>query len=213
MRATKRRQIGNCELYHGDCLTMLNQLQPLRYTIVTDPPYGIKQHHGNGSGTRERFKNEPQWDNNRPDIKPLLDFIDYAIVWGGNYFDLPPSRKYIVWDKGTNYRNNCFATCELAWCSWDGNAKIISYNHTAFGKGEFSLRKKVHPAQKPVAVMEFCLQQLPDSPFPILDPFMGSGTTAVAMIKSNMQRKFIGIEKEKKYFDQAVKRIRDAYKE
>jgi site-specific DNA-methyltransferase (adenine-specific)/modification methylase len=99
----------------------------------------------------------------------------------------------------------------MAWCSWDGNAKLMSYNHTAPGHGEFAIKKKIHPAQKPVAVMEFCLNQLPESKFPILDPFMGSGTTAVAMIGLAMQRKFIGIEKEKKYFEMAVKRIREAH--
>ena len=77
-------------------------------------------------------------------------------------------------------------------------------------KGEFNLKHKIHPAQKPVAVMEYCLQQLPDSHVPILDPFMGSGTTAVAMIKLNMKRKFIGIEKEARYFEMAVERIREA---
>jgi site-specific DNA-methyltransferase (adenine-specific)/modification methylase len=110
----------------------------------------------------------------------------------------------------------------MAWCSWDGNAKLISYSHIAGFKdqkqnidikkyGEFKKTPKVHPAQKPVAVMEFCLKQLPDSTLPILDPFMGSGTTAVAMIELGMKRKFIGIEKEKKYFDIAVKRIREEY--
>jgi DNA modification methylase len=212
MRKIKKVEIGNCTLYEGDCWDVIETLKQVKFTIVSDPPYGIKMHRGNGKETRKRFKNDPKWDNEVPNLRPFLDIMDYAVFWGGNYFDLPPSRKYIVWDKGPCFRNNCFAACEIAWCSWDGNAKLISYNHVAIGRGEFVIKRKIHPAQKPVAVMEFCLNQLPESAFPILDPFMGSGTTAVAMIGLEMKRQFIGIEREKKYFEMAVNRIREAMK-
>jgi site-specific DNA-methyltransferase (adenine-specific) len=72
-------------------------------------------------------------------------------------------------------------------------------------------KDRVHPTQKPVGVMDWCLKQLPKETETILDPFMGSGTTGVACVK--LGRKFIGIELDPKYFDIACKRIEEAYKQ
>ena len=112
---------------------------------------------------------------------------DKAIVWGGNYFDLPCSRKFFVWDKGPCLAGRDFAECEQVWCSWDGNAKMFHRDPLASG----DYREKMHPTQKPLALMVWCINEAGD-PQTILDPFMGSGTTLRAA--KDLGRKAIGIE-------------------
>jgi hypothetical protein len=149
-----------------------------------------------------------RWDERAPSaalLQKLLGAARHHIIWGGNYFSLPPSRCFLVWDKGAGFRNRTFAEGELAWTSLDRNAKI--YTRDPLAAGDY--RGKEHPTQKPVALMQWCLEQLPEGCHTILDPFMGSGTTGVACAK--MGRKFIGIEREARYFDLACKRIADAY--
>jgi len=123
-----------------------------------------------------------------------------SIVWGGNYFDLPPMRGPLVWDKDNAGRD--FADFELAWTNLDQVARRIVCRPMNMDGG------KVHPTQKPTRVMEWCLGFLPEAET-ILDPFMGSGTTGVAC--ANLGRKFIGIELEERYFDIACERIAAAY--
>ncbi len=129
-------------------------------------------------------------------------------MFGGNYFSLPASRNFLVWDKGAGFKGRDFAECEMAWCSWDGNARILS--HDPLARGDYRNGNKEHPTQKPVAVMEWAIRHA-GSVTTILDPFMGSGTTGVACM--NLGRKFIGIEREVKYFDIACRRIEDAQRQ
>ncbi|MFZ9264856.1 MAG: DNA-methyltransferase, partial [Polynucleobacter sp.] len=124
-----------------------------------------------------------------------------AIIWGGNYFDLPPSQCFYIWDKQQPL-NFSLAMCEMAWTNKKGPAKMHRQSVLGYEKN--------HPTQKPVELMNFCIEQL-GMPEIILDPFMGSGTTGVAAIQ--MGRKFIGIEREPKYFDIACKRIEQASKQ
>ena len=120
------------------------------------------------------------------------------IIWGGNYFGLPPSRGFLVWDK-KQPENFSLAMCEMAWISRQQPAKMWRQSVLSY--------EKEHPTQKPVPLMEWCLGFVPDA-VTILDPFMGSGTTGVACV--NQSRRFIGIELEPKYFDIACKRIQAA---
>jgi site-specific DNA-methyltransferase (adenine-specific) len=122
-----------------------------------------------------------------------------TIAWGGNYLGLPPSRGWLVWVKIGALPS--FASVELAWTNIDMNAK-----HLARRCGPYGDVRVAHPTQKPVALMEWCLGFLPDSRL-ILDPFMGSGTTGVACVRTG--RAFIGIEKDPGYFDIACQRIAD----
>ena len=124
-------------------------------------------------------------------------------MWGGNYFTdvLPPSSKWLSWDKGQT--DFSLADFELAWCSFKGAARRITYSRSlAMQDG------KEHPTQKALEVMRWCILQLPEGCNTILDPFMGSGTTGVAAAK--LGRQFIGIEREPKYFDIACRRIQAA---
>jgi DNA modification methylase len=210
--------IGDATLYLGDCRDILPTLGKVD-AVVTDPPYGIKMANGfdgfggfGGFGAPiKRRQYEGKWDDARPDgelLRAVISAADKSIVWGGQYFAdmLPASGKWFWWDKCQTMPT--FGDGELAWTNLSGVApkKFVYSNNGLMAKE----RDRVHSTQKPVALMEWCLGFLPDART-ILDPFMGSGTTGVACAK--LDRKFIGIELEPKYFDIACKRIDDAYKQ
>lgn len=198
--------IGNATLYHGDCLEILPTL-PKVDAVVTDPPYGLgeKLHRpGPGKWSKLYGSGAPSWDKQiNPAVYAALEVGAEAIIWGGNYYDLPPRRGWLIWDKIV--REFSSGHCEMAWTTLDQPTRAFSYSH-----GQLATEGKVHPTQKPVPLMEWCLSFLPDSET-ILDPFMGSGTTGVACM--NLGRKFIGIEIERKYFDIACRRIEDAQRQ
>jgi DNA modification methylase len=200
-------QIGDATLYHGDCLEILPSL-PKVDAVVTDPPYGIAdrwagQQKGK-NGESILWDGDNEWDRETcPDLlAAAMALASRSIVWGGNYYPLPPSRGYLVWDKMQKFSN---ADSELAWCSWDQTPRTFRY-----ARAQLASEGKRHPTQKPLPLMLWCLDFLPKAQT-ILDPFMGSGTTGVAC--ANLGRKFIGIEIERKYFDIACERIDAAYRQ
>ena len=201
--------IGNATLYLGDCRDILPTL-PKVDAVITDPPYGIgassKKFINGTSKTQKNYYEDICWDTATPP-RELIDEVvakgEAVIVWGGNYFHLPPTRCFLVWDK--TIHGNSYADCELAWTNRNANARIKPLNMVAA-----NLDGRVHPTQKPVALMEWCIAQA-GNPQTILDPFMGSGTTGVAAM--NLGRSFSGIEREPKYFDIACRRIEDAQRQ
>jgi DNA modification methylase len=198
--------IGDCTLYHGDCREILPTLGKMD-AVVTDPPYGIGEDGGKFRGRlgqNIRVHQKLNWDSHRPS-KDIFDFIlqmsDHQIIWGGNYFAdmLPPSKGWLYWQK---LMGGDFSDGELAWTNRD--KALREFTCCPKGKGGD------HPTQKPIQLMQWCLNFLPKAET-ILDPFMGSGTTGVACV--NLNRKFIGIELEQSYFDIACRRIEQAYKQ
>lgn len=199
-------QIGDATLYLGDCMDILPTLDKVD-AVITDPPYGI----GADSHAGKKENGWTQWDVSGWDKqKPLSNLIKkviskgkVSIVWGGNYFtdSLPPSMQWFVWDKGQ--RGFSLADCEFAWSSQNNAARVFDY-----ARAQALQDGKQHPTQKPLALMKWCIEQCKNNPQTILDPFMGSGTTGVAAIQ--MGRKFIGIEREERYFDIACERISNA---
>ncbi|CAB4171403.1 DNA methylase N-4/N-6 [uncultured Caudovirales phage] len=198
--------IGNATLYLGDCLEILPTLEKVD-AVITDPPYGIariwskgSERHGWTKANAEAIiRNE--WDDKPLDaaaIDALLVAGDQHIIWGGNYFPLPQSRCWLVWNKPE--RGFSLAEAELAWTSFDAVVRVFDGNR--------SEPDRVHPTQKPVALMRWCVAKTTGD---VLDPFMGSGTTGVACM--NLGRKFIGIEIEPKYFDIACERIENAQRQ
>lgn len=221
--------IGRATLYNADCREILPTLGKVD-AVVTDPPYGINADKAAKSAAELRKANEAKplgqrskagrgwadygetnWDAARPD-RDLMQLVlaagKHSIVWGGNYFpDVLPSNplaKWLVWDKGQE--GFSLADCEFAWCSFEGAIRRKLYPRAlALQDG------KEHPTQKALAVMLWCIDQLPKGCETIADPFLGSGTTGVAAVQ--MGRNFIGIEREPKYFDIACKRIEDAQRQ
>ena len=190
--------IGAATLYCGDCREVLPTL-PKVDACITDPPYGIGIAANPVRQMHERF----DWDAATPDESVLSAVIQagaVAVVWGGNYFALPPSQCFLVWDK-VQPQDFSLAMCEQAWTNKKGPAKLYRQSVLSY--------RKEHPTQKPVELMKWCIEQAAVPPRgTILDPFMGSGTTGVAAVQ--MGRRFIGIEREPKYFDVACRRIEDA---
>jgi DNA modification methylase len=200
-------QIGDCTLYLGDCLEIMPTLGPVD-AVVTDPPYGLGKDGqklttgGHGGRKAHEFKG---WDACRPS-RDLFDALRAAstdqVIWGGNYFAdmLPATGKWLVWDKGQRISQS---DGELAYTSRPGALRIFTQNRVAL-----LIEGAQHPTQKPIEIMVWSVQQLPDART-ILDPFMGSGTTGVACAK--LGRSFIGIEIDEGYFNIACERIRKAY--
>lgn len=207
--------IGNATLYCGDCSEILPQLEPADL-LLTDPPYGIdaanykraNTQHGKSMAICKDYGVDG-WDKEKPPAELFLLLATKAkeqIIWGGNYFGLPASRCWLVWDKDNGA--NMYADCELAWTNLRQAVRIKKYKWQGMLQENMKNKEiRVHPTQKPVPVMEWCLYFVPDA-VTVLDPFMGSGTTGVAC--HNMGKCFIGIEREQKYFDIACKRIEQA---
>ena len=193
--------IGDATLYLGDCREILPTLGKVD-AVVTDPPYGIGITKSNRLAV-SRGLGGKSWDDEAADMAWLLPMNVPSIVWGGNYFPLPPTRSMLVWDKNNSGRD--FADVELAWTNLDMVARRIVFRPMNMDGG------KEHPTQKPIEVMRWCIGFLPDHLSLILDPFMGSGSTGVAAAK--LGRSFIGIEREPSYFDIACRRIDAAYKQ
>jgi DNA modification methylase len=207
-------RIGGQLLIEGDSREVLAVL-PKVDACLTDPPFGIKRARGMGGGGRgfggvrgvdvSLGRYEGDWDDERPDadtIKAVIAAAPVHIVWGGQFFaDLLPARgKWLFWDKCQTMPS--YGDGELAWTSLPGDAvKQFTYSGNGLMAKE---RDRVHPTQKPLALMEWCLGFLPDART-ILDPFMGSGTTLAAC--QRLGRQGIGIELDPGYFDTACRRV------
>jgi len=198
MAILKEERIGGQRLILGDCLQVMPTLGRFD-AVVTDPPYGLAARLQGGTWGKKFAGADYDWDAAAPDAFFLRDDTP-AIVWGGNYMDLPPSRCWLVWHKRDAVRT--MADCELAWTSFDSNARLFDWTIAAT-----NAERVGHPTQKPVALMEWCLGFLPDAKT-ILDPFMGSGTTLVAC--QRMGRAGTGIELDPDYFEIACRRVDEA---
>lgn len=192
-------------LHLGDCVTILPTL-PRVDAIVTDPPYGIGFAAQPTRYQRANGMAKTEWDAIAPQeaVALALSRARNAIIWGGNYFTLPPSRGWLAWSKAGNAPS--MADLEMAWTSIDMNARSFEKSVKSASL-EKNLQTAAHPTQKPVALMEWSIGFLPDART-ICDPFMGSGTTGVAAVR--MGRRFVGIEIVPEYFDIACRRIADA---
>jgi DNA modification methylase len=197
----ERVEIGDAVLYCGDCLEILPTLTGVD-AVVTDPPYGIGVTRSNRLAV-SRGLDGNAWDDEPADLSWLLPMGVPSIVWGGNYFALPPTRCPLVWDKNNAGRG--FADFEMAWTNLDMVARRIVLRPMNMDGG------KLHPTQKPIDVMLWCLSFLPAHVRTVLDPYAGSGSTGVACAKRGLR--FVGIERERRFFEVACRRIEEAYKQ
>lgn len=202
-------QIGDATLYLGDCLEILPTLEKVD-AVVTDPPYGLGGlWNGGGGKGKSRWRFNPDeaksWDGATVSgVEQLCTLAQEVVIWGGNYYALPPSRCWLLWDKKQNDKWTT-GQAEMAWTNLDRPVRMFRLAQCEqANEGE-----KFHPTQKPLSLMQWCMKWL--KPGSVLDPFMGSGTTGVAC--ANLGRKFIGIEREPKYFDIACTRIENAQRQ
>lgn len=203
----------------ADCMDILKQLPDKSVDLVlTDPPYGIGISGPVGGGSvRGKVKDckKSDWDNAIPSkeyFEQIFRVSKNQIIWGGNYFieNLKNSRCFLVWYKRDGLPVRTFADAELAWTSFDKNAKVYNIRWDGFIR-DSKEPKELHPTQKPLKLFEMCIEDFTEENDLVLDCFSGSGTTAVAC--HNLKRRFICIEKDKDYYEASVKRLEEEQKQ
>lgn len=213
--------IGPCLLYYGDCREAIGGVKA--DALIADPPYGINLAKMVG-GHRQNYARW-RYEEVRADYYKIVGddqpfnpaaFLgfDKVILWGGNHFAsrLPDARCWLIWDKREGTTSDNQADCEMAWTNLPGPARLLRHLWRGMlrrGEEKASRQYRQHPTQKPIALMDWCIEQckLP-SGATICDPFMGSGTTGIAALRSGYQ--FIGYEIDKTHFDTACRRIEEA---
>ena len=191
---------GLISLYNEDCLQALKRYDDNAFDVaIVDPPYGI----GISSNPFRQKHEKCDWDNaipNKQYFDELMRVSKNQIIWGGNYFDLPPSQGFIIWDK-MQPQDFSSAMCEMAWMSFQKPAKIFR-KHVVTAEPN-----KIHPTQKPVDLYKWLLTHYTNENDLILDTHLGSGSIAIACWE--LKRKLIGFEINKGYYDNACKRLED----
>ena len=213
----KEDHLDGISLYCGDCMDLLKQTPDKYYSLaLVDPPYGInapkmaathcqrkagsKRLNAGSGKLKNRVLNNSncEWDNAIPTddyFKELFRISKNQIIWGGNYFPLPPSRCILCWDKCQPWEN--FSQIEIAWTSFDSPAQIFKFDNRT---GD-----KIHPTQKPVQLYKWLLNKYAKEGDTILDTHLGSGSSAIAAHDYGYE--FTGIELDKEYYDNALSRI------
>lgn len=191
---------GRVVLYRADCREVLPSLARAA-AIITDPPYGIGFAAQPTIGGRKRGQKAETWDNETPTdvVLSLPTLAPLCVIWGGNYYPLPCTRGWLMWRKPDAPPS--MAHGELAWTNLDQNLRVIDWTISATNPERVG-----HPTQKPVRVISWSMEQVgvPEG-VAVLDPFMGSGSTAIACIRTG--RPFVGIERDAAHFETARQRI------
>lgn len=200
-------QDDSCTIYHGDCREVL----PLVHAdlVLTDPPYGLgkrwtKSRMAGRNGSARLWGQGETWDDSTVDSALLELAVSRgrsAIVWGGTYYVMPPSRCWLVWDKVQVFTG---ADAELAWTNLDMATRVFRLSRIDAYVNDAEYVKS-HPTEKPVQLFRWCLSLASGVDALILDPFMGSGTTLRAA--KDLGRRAIGIEIEERYCEIAAKRL------
>jgi site-specific DNA-methyltransferase (adenine-specific) len=165
---------------------------------IVDPPYGIGRN-GMNMGNSVFNKEDKKWDNSIPTneyFDELFRVSKNQIIWGGNYFPLPQSQYFAIWDKGETMYGRDFAECEFAWVKSGG---------TRIYKKSPNQPERIHPTQKPVALYKWLLDKYAKQGDKILDTHLGSGSIAIACHDYGFD--LTACELDKEYFDKAMTRI------
>lgn len=201
-------------LIKGDCLDVMRGMADKSIDLlVTDPPYGKKSDKGtSGFGVAKNRRYSNAWDESRPAkeyFDEMLRISKNAIIFGANYFSdvLPPSNHWVFWDKkGDVAFKNPFADGEFLFTTFNKPSRRIVFKQQGFVTD--SKDKRYHPTQKPTELLALLLQDYSEDGAVIFDPFMGSGSTGVAAVKTG--RSFIGVELDPQYYEIAERRINEA---
>lgn len=200
----KIEKCGNITLINGDCMEFMQSQSDKSFDLaIVDPPYGI----GISKNPVRQMHKKKDWDNEIPSkqyFDELFRVSKNQIIWGGNYFDLPPSQGFYIWDK-KQPENFSLAMCEYAWSSIQKPAKIWSLS-------VMKEQNKIHPTQKPIELYEWLIMRNAEKGYKILDTHLGSGSIAIAIDIINKREKlnlqFIGCELDTDYYNKAIERIK-----
>lgn len=195
-------------VYNMDCLEYMKSIPDNFFSIsVADPPYGINASKMTmGSGKNKQWVKK-DWDNQVPSDEVFSEIMRVSknqIIWGGNYFSfLPPTKSWIVWDKGI-YGDCSFADGELAWTSFDKVLRIAQIRY----KGFLGMDKnRIHPTQKPIKLYQWIFEHYANEGDTVFDPFLGSGSSRIAAYKMGLD--FYACELDKEYFDKQQQRFEE----
>ena len=185
--------------YNMDCMEGMKEIPDKYFDLaIVDPPYGI----GISENPVRQAHAKKQWDKNIPPneyFKELIRVSKNQVIWGGNYFDLPPTQNYIVWDK-VQPHDFSLAMCELAWCSIQKPIKMFTYS-------VLRERNKIHPTQKPVALYHWLLNNYAEEGDKILDTHVGSASSLIAC--HDMDFEYLGFELDEDYYRMASERLEE----
>lgn len=194
----------NIEITNENNLDLMKRYSDKYFDLaIVDPPYGI----GISKNPVRQMHKKKDWDNEIPSkqyFDELFRVSKNQIIWGGNYFDLPPSQGFYIWDK-KQPENFSLAMCEYAWSSIQKPAKIWSLS-------VMNEQNKIHPTQKPIELYEWLIMRNAEKGYKILDTHLGSGSIAIAIDIINKREKlnlqFIGCELDTDYYNKAIERIK-----
>jgi len=199
------------ELFNEDCMSVMARYPDNHFDLAcVDPPYGIgaaKMVMGY-SGFNNHEKKD--WDNAPPTTEYFNELMRVSrnqIIWGGNYFSLPATRCFLVWDKGEGFKGRSYAECELAWTSFCKNALIFKRDPLA--RGDY--KGRIHPTEKPVKLYDWLIGEFVKHGQSILDTHLGSGSSAIAAHYFGCD--FVGCEIDKDYYKAAVERFNNETKQ
>lgn len=193
--------------YNVDCMEYMRTLPDKAFDLaVVDPPYGIGMDGGCVGYKGDNVFEKKGWDKSTPGkeyFDELFRVSENQIIWGGNYFYLPPTRCFLIWDKGAGFRGRTYAEAELAWTSFDQNVRIFERDPLCNG----DYKGKIHPTQKPVALYAWIFSRYAKPGDKILDTHLGSGSSRIAAYDAGLD--FVGCEIDKDYFDAQEKRFQE----
>lgn len=194
-------KLCDINLYQGDCMDLMRQYPDKYFELaIVDPPYGLPKDSVHGRG---KLKNRAiNTMNMKWDVAPNNDYFielfrisNNQIIWGGNYFPLPPSRCILCWDKCQPWEN--FSQIELAWTSFDYPAQIFKFDNRTGGK--------IHPTQKPVQLYKWLLQKYAKEGDKILDTHFGSLSIGIAC--HDLHFELTASELDKEYYELGKNRL------
>ena len=195
------------DLRNCDCMEYMATCEDNAFMLaIVDPPYGIGMSGGNVGYKGKNNLERKDWDQKTPDrqyFEELQRVAENQIIFGANYFEsIWPTRGFVVWDKGAGFKGRTYAEAELAFTSFNKNAKI--FKHDPLCNGDY--KNKIHPTQKPVKLYEWLLMNYAKDGDSILDTHLGSGSIALAC--HNLGFDLVGCELDEDYYNAACKRLK-----
>jgi len=197
-------------VYLMDCIEGMKRYPDKYFDLaVVDPPYGIGMDGGNVGYKGFNNFEKKDWDKEIPSNEYFAELFRVSknqVIFGGNYFVLPPTRCYLVWDKGEGFYNRTYAECELAWTSFDTAVRKVKYKWHGFLQGDMKNKEnRIHPTQKPVYLYDWIFNRYASEGNLILDTHLGSGSSRIAAHKAGLD--FVGFEIDREYYTSSNKRF------
>ena len=201
-------KFGNITLYNDDCMNVMKTFKDKQFDLaIVDPPYGIGASEMQmGNNAKKKWSKGKNWDNETPTAEyweQLFRVSKNQIVWGGNYFELPLTKSWIVWDK--NNGESGFADGEMAWTSFNKPMRIKKIHWTGSASNWEDTNGKIHPTQKPVALYKWLLKNYAKEGDTILDTHFGSLSIGIAC--HDLGFELTAIELDKDYYEAGKKRL------